>query len=112
MTGRERGSAAVELIGMLPLLLLVALLLWQGLLTLGATNAAEHAARNGSRAASTGGSARSAAMDAVPTWLRDDTAVQRDGGTDVTVRISVPLLVPGVAPAYTVTRTAVLPRTG
>jgi hypothetical protein len=93
-------------------MMLTALLVWQALLITSATTAAEHAARNASRAISTGASIETAALDAVPSWLRDDTAVQRSGGGAVTVRITVPLVAPGVGSPWTVSRTADLPGTG
>jgi hypothetical protein len=109
----EQGTAAVELIGMLPLMLLAALLVWQALLITSAATAAEHAARNASRAASTAQPVDAAGLSAVPSWLRDDTLVQRDSGsTEVTVRITVPLVAPGLASPWTVVREADLPRTG
>lgn len=108
----DRGSAAVELAGMLPLMLLAAVLVWQALLITSTTNAAEHAARNASRAAAMGEAAQPAALAAVPTWLRDDARVQRRGPTAVTVEITVPLVAPGVSSPWRISRDAELPRTG
>jgi pilus assembly protein CpaE len=109
---RDRGSAAVELVGMLPLLLLAAVLVWQALLVTSVTTAAEHAARNASRAAAMGDAAQPAALAAMPAWLRDDARVQRSGPTAVTVEIGVPLVAPGVSSPWRISRAAVLPRTG
>ena len=109
----DRGSAAVELAGMLPLLLLTAVLVWQVLLIVSTATAAEHAARNASRAVGVGGRAGPAGRAALPAWLRDDATIEAGGGTAVTVRIAVPVVAPGVTlPSWTVSRDAVLPATG
>lgn len=112
MIRRERGSTAVELAGMLPMLLLVALFAWQALMVAFTVTAAENAARSGSRAEGRGDDGRATAFESLPSWLREDAQVEIDGEL-VEVRVPVPLVVPGVSlGGATVARTAELPSTG
>jgi pilus assembly protein CpaE len=96
----DRGQAALETVGVLPLILLVLLLLWQFLLV-GFTwmltgNAADDAGRRLAVHDSDRG-VRAAALGAVPDgWHRDaDVAISRRDGS-VTVTLSTPLLAPGL----------------
>lgn len=89
----ESGTAAVEFIGALPWMILAALVAWQLLLIGAAASAAENAARNGSRAASTGGQAAEAAVDSLPGWLQDGSTVEV-AGTRVGVTLEVPIVAP------------------
>ena len=105
----QRGSAALEFLGALPLLLLAALMGWQLLLVTFTATAAENAARAASRANGTGGDGEDKGMDALPSWLRDEASVAMSGDkADVTV--TVPIVFPGVSTdAWTVTRSAEIP---
>ena len=109
----ERGSAVLELLGLLPLLLLVVLAVVQGFLTLAAVSSADAAARAGARVLSRGDSPAAAARasrTATTPWLRDDTSfsVERDGVA--VVRVRVPVLIPQLGGhLYDVTRRAWLP---
>jgi hypothetical protein len=105
---------AIELLGVLPLLLLVALAGWQILLAAFTATSAQDAARTGSRAAGIGRDGSSAATDALSPWLRGraHVTIAHDNPQHVTVKIDVPILVPGLTTnALTVTRTAELPST-
>lgn len=86
MRRRERGQAAVELLGGLPLLLGFGLVAFQ-LLSVGyAAVLAGTAAEAGALALAGGGEARSAARDAVPGWSRARMVV-RVGKGEVRVRM-------------------------
>lgn len=108
---RERGSASVELMGMMPLLLLAAFAGWQILLVAFTATSAENAARTASRAESRGEGGEQAGREAVSTWLRDGTTVEVDG-TKATVRIRVPIVVPLISSdQLAVSGTAEMPET-
>ena len=92
----ERGQASVELLGMLPLLLLSALLVWQLLLAGYAVTSAENAARNASRAEALGEDGEDAARDSLSFGL-EDGAVVRIEGDRATVRVRVPIVAPGIS---------------
>jgi hypothetical protein len=105
----ERGSASVELMGILPLLLLAGLTAWQILLAAMTVTSAENAARAASRAEGRDDRGAEVGRDALPLWLRDQAEVQLSG-TKATVVIEVPIIVPGLSTgALTVSRSAELP---
>lgn len=102
----ERGVIySTEFAGMLPLLLIAALAMWQLLLIMGVINAAESAARAGAREGDS-----QAAVEALPEWAQPHGDAWRhpDGacepahpdqdetGERVNVCVTVPLLTPGV----------------
>jgi len=106
---RERGQVSVELLGMLPLLLISALLVWQLLLAGYAVNSAENAARNASRAEGLGKDGEEAAKDSLSFGLEKGAKVQIDGDK-ATVSVRVPIVAPGVSSGdLTVERDAELP---
>ena len=107
----QQGTASVELLGILPLLLVVALACWQLLLGAFTATAAQDAARTGSRAAALGHSdARTAAVAALPSWLRDGATASVAGDGRVRLRVRVPIVMPGLSSAsLTVSRSAQLP---
>lgn len=85
----ERGQASVELLGALPVVLLVGAVLLQ-LLALGYSAAlAGTAAEAGALAAAGGGDAGAAARAAIPGWSRAGLRVQAGAGR-VTVRLRPP----------------------
>ena len=94
--GAERGQASVELLGLLPLLLAVALaaaqLLAMGYSSVLAGNAAEAAAL----ALAGGGDPEAAARQALPGWSRKRLEVAVKGG-DVRVRLRPPVLIAPLA---------------
>ena len=91
----ERGVAAVEFMGVISYLLFAALAAWQLLLAGAVVTAAENAARTGSRKATLGEDGASAAVEALPSWLRPG-ADARASGTKVTISVPVPVILPGL----------------
>jgi hypothetical protein len=91
---REEGTASVELVAVVPLLLLAVFVAAQLGLVGHSLWSAGVAARAGARAALVGGDARAAARSALPPSLRAGARVE-DAGT-VTVRVPVPRLLPGL----------------
>ncbi|MCT9138004.1 MULTISPECIES: TadE/TadG family type IV pilus assembly protein [Streptomyces] len=96
--GRDRGQVAIEYIGFLPILLLVALAAVQlGLIAYTAQQAGT-AARTGARSASLDGPYLADCQAAVSSWLADGTDCGASPGADevtVTVTVQIPSLVPG-----------------
>ncbi len=90
----EDGSAVVDFVITLPLLVLAAVLGVQVFLFFAAVTAAEHAALEGARAHSEGRNGRRVAYEAVMPLLREGTRVS-DGCDSVTVRIAVPVVATG-----------------
>ncbi|MCW2988865.1 MAG: pilus assembly protein [Solirubrobacterales bacterium] len=91
---REEGTASVELIAVVPFLLLAVLAAVQLALAGQALWSASVAARAGARAALVGSEATAAARRALPPSLRDGAKVEDAG--DVSVRVPVPRLFPGL----------------
>ncbi|MEU6469050.1 TadE/TadG family type IV pilus assembly protein [Streptomyces massasporeus] len=96
--GRDRGQVAIEYIGFLPILLIVALGAVQlGLIAYTAQQAGT-AARTGARSASLDGPYETDCRAAVSSWLADETSCPAAiGGDEVTVTatVQIPSLVPG-----------------
>ncbi len=92
--GTERGTASVELIGVLPALLLVVLIAAQLVAAGYALWSAALAARAGARAELVDRDGAAAATEALPTLLRSRARV-RDGDA-VSVSVPVPSLLPGL----------------
>lgn len=113
--GRDRGQVALEYLGFLPLLLLVAM----GALQLGlaayAANQAGTAARAGARTAASydaHGDPEAVARGAVSDWLSGDGfGYSQRGGRDITatVQVKVPSVVPGLD-GWVAKRSATMPR--
>jgi hypothetical protein len=91
---REKGTASVELVAVVPLLLLAVLAAAQIALAGQALWSASVAARAGARAALVGGEAMAAARRALPPSLREGSQVEGSG--EVSVRVLVPRLLPGL----------------
>ncbi|MFF5963726.1 TadE/TadG family type IV pilus assembly protein [Streptomyces collinus] len=95
---RDRGQVAIEYIGFLPILLIVALGAVQlGLIAYTAQQAGT-AARTGARSASLEGPYEADCRAAVSSWLADETScLSAPGGDEVTVTatVQIPSLVPG-----------------
>lgn len=89
-----RGSVVVEYLGILPLLLVVAMLILQGLTAVTVSTAAEDAARMAARAAARGDDPLAAARSSLPGWLDgriEDLDVTTDGPlVTATIDVSIP----------------------
>ncbi|WP_369273132.1 TadE/TadG family type IV pilus assembly protein [Streptomyces sp. R11] len=97
--GRDRGQVAIEYLGFIPILILVAMAGIQiGLIAYTAQQAGT-AARAGARAASLEpGAAQEGCQNAVSGWLADGTACSEAAGGDevtVTATVEIPSIVPG-----------------
>jgi hypothetical protein len=91
-----RGQATVELVGILPLAVLVALAVGQLLAAGAARELAGNAAEAGAVAILQGGDPSAAARDALPGWS-DDRADVRVDGRIVRVRLRPLGVIPGMA---------------
>jgi hypothetical protein len=103
--GNPPGQASVELVGMLPLCLIVALGAGQLLAAGAAAEAAGTAAQAGAMALLQGGDAQDAARRAAPGWSRERLGVTVDGRR-VRVRVTPRSVVPGAAALLVATRAA------
>ena len=92
-----RGQASVETVLLLPLLALIALAAWQGLVAAWALVSVQDAAHAGARAAMVGEPVRAVVARALPARLRSGMVVVRRSGS-VTVRVQMPSIVPGFSP--------------
>lgn len=107
----QSGQASAELLGMLPYLLLAIMFTWQVLLGAWAYTQASNAARTASRVHGRSDDAdpRKAARNALSPPLRRGMAFRMKGDR-ATVKVRIPILVPGVSAADLVaTRSAELP---
>lgn len=96
MSARERGQASVELVALLPLLAVLAGVLWQATIAGQAVWLAGSAARAAARASAIGADGRGAARRVLPARLEHELAVTRvRGAGDVRVTISIPAIVGG-----------------
>src|ERR687894_1435725 len=93
----EHGQASVELVALLPLMAVLAGLLWQGVVAGQAVWLAGSAARAAARASAVGADERAAARRVLPARLRRGLVVRRDGAAagGVRVGIAVPAIVGG-----------------
>ena len=92
---RDQGQASIELLGVLPLLGVVALAAWQ-LVVLGESWwLAGVAARAAGRAAVVGTDTRAAARAALPDGWGGRVAVRVGDGSALVVRVSVPMVIGG-----------------
>ncbi|MEP6954850.1 MAG: pilus assembly protein [Solirubrobacteraceae bacterium] len=89
----ERGQASVELVGVLPLVVIVGALLWQAVLTGQAVWLSGSAARAAARAAAVGGDPAAAARRTLPPRLERGLRVR--AGDGVRVVIGVPAVIGG-----------------
>jgi hypothetical protein len=102
---RERGQASLELLGLLPLLVAVALAAAQ-LLAVGYSSVlAGNAAESGALALAGGGDPRSGARDALPGWSRARARVSVSGG-EVRVALRPPALLRALADRLEVSASA------
>ncbi|MFD3332638.1 TadE/TadG family type IV pilus assembly protein [Streptomyces sp. NPDC058700] len=101
----DRGQVAVEFLGMVPIILLTLVLLWQVVLVGYTYTLAGNAADEAARAAAVGDDCGEAAMRHLDgPWRSGAEPVCSEGGGVVTavVTIRVPVLVPGVGGLFDV----------
>jgi pilus assembly protein CpaE len=94
---QDAGQAVVELPGIFLMIMLVMALLWQGGLMTVTWTLAGHAASEAARAAAVGADVDAAARRPLPGPWQDGLSVSRSG-SQVTVRLKAPLLMPGARP--------------
>jgi hypothetical protein len=107
----ERGQASAELMGMIGWLLLVTLIVWQVSLAAWTYTQVSNAARTASRVEGRGGDAEKAARNALSRPLRRTIEAIRIDGDRATVKVRMPIVLPGVMTTekLTATRSAELP---
>jgi pilus assembly protein CpaE len=112
LTG-ERGQAAVDFAGVLPIFLLVVITLWQVGLMGYSYVVAGHAAREGARQLAvdpTDGPKefpyRDVAREELPGAWRKGAQIKKEGAVSVRVNVNVPLFIPGVKTPWRVGSTA------
>ena len=86
----ERGQASVEFVALLPLLAVVAGLLWQAVVAGQAVWLAGSAARAAARASAVGADPRAAARRVLPARLRAGLAIRSHDHGGVRVAIAIP----------------------
>jgi hypothetical protein len=92
---RQRGQASVELVAVLPIVALLSVVLWQGVLAGEAAWLGGSAARAAARAQAVGGDPLAAARRVLPANLERGVAVHADQDGAVRVSIPVPFAVGG-----------------
>jgi hypothetical protein len=107
----ERGQASAELMGMMIWLLLVTLIVWQVCLAAWTYTQVSNAARTGSRVEGRGGDGEKAAKNALADPLKKSIQKIKVEGDRATVKVRMPILLPGVMTTdkLTATKTAELP---
>jgi len=106
---RESGQAAVELLGALPVLLLIGLAVGQLLAVGYAAVLAGNAAESGALALAARADAQASVRKALPGWSRAGASVAVDRGR-VTVRLRPPALLPALGRRLEVTSSAAVAR--
>ena len=91
----EAGQVSVEFAGLLLWLLLAALFIWELLLVTWAFNQASNAARTASRVDARGGDYAKAGRHALSPSLREGAVVTMSG-EKATVRVRIPIILPGL----------------
>jgi hypothetical protein len=108
----QRGQASVELLGIVPWLLVAALLAWQLMLTAYTAVSVGNAARTASRVESRGGDAMEAGRLALPGILEDGSSVELEE-EEASVTANVPILIPGISSdRISITKSATFPGSG
>jgi pilus assembly protein CpaE len=101
----QDGQAAVELVGLLPLVVAVALAILQALAAGVAVELAGHAAHSGAVALAEGRDGAAAARDALPGWARSRMRVEVSRSR-VHVDVTPPSLLPGAGARLVASATA------
>src|SRR3954447_7833872 len=91
----ERGQATVELVAIVPAFVVACAIAWELVLAGHTAWLTAGAARAAARAVAVGGDGRAAARRALPASLSRGLLVSSAGKGRVTVRVAVPLVVPG-----------------
>ncbi|CAM5547320.1 TadE/TadG family type IV pilus assembly protein [Streptomyces xanthochromogenes] len=111
--GRDRGQTVIEFIGVVPLILLLLVALWQcalvGYAFVLAGNAADEGARAGAAAENGGAACQAAALREVPSSLQAGPPACGADGTGMygaKVTLKIPILVPGVLNGFSIEGTA------
>ncbi|MFJ1899309.1 MULTISPECIES: TadE/TadG family type IV pilus assembly protein [unclassified Streptomyces] len=113
---RERGQAAIEYLGFIPLLLLVGLCAIQLGIAAYTVNQAGTAARVAARTAGQddpAGSPEQAGASAISGWLADGLSWGSSSGADevtYTARVDIPSVIPGLDSLGQATRSSTMPR--
>jgi hypothetical protein len=94
-TDRERGQASIELVAAVPVVLLLAAVVWQLALAGHTAWLTASAARAGARADAVGRDPASAARSALPRSLEQGLEIERLGAGGVRVSVRVPILLGG-----------------
>jgi TadE-like protein len=107
----ESGQASAELMGMLFWLMLVTVIVWQIALAAWTYTQVSNAARTASRVEGRGGDPKKAARNALSTPLQKNIEKIEIDGDRATVKVRMPLLIPGLLTTkeLTATRSAELP---
>ena len=107
----QSGQASAELMGMIWWLLLVTVIVWQICLATWTYTQASNAARTASRVEGRGGDAKKAARNALSDPLQKNIEKIEIDGERATVKVRMPLLIPGLLTTdeLTATRSAELP---
>ena len=107
----QSGQASAELMGMLFWLLTVTLILWQVALAAWTYTQVSNAARTASRVEGRGGDAEKAARNALSDPLEKNVESIKIEGDRATVKVRMPLLIPGLLTTkqLTASRSAELP---
>ena len=92
-TSGERGQATVELVGVLPLLVVLGFAVWQAAVAGQALWMAGSAARAAARAEALGADPAPAARAVLPPRLEDGLRVRARGGGGVAVTLRIPAVV-------------------
>lgn len=96
----ERGQATLEFAGMIPIVLFLMILLWQialwGVSAAYTSHAADAGAREAGIQTSSTVDVQSAALDAVPKWIRSGMEVHRTADSTVKVTGKLPMLLPSI----------------
>jgi len=109
----DEGTAVVELVGVVTMLLIVTMLCVQGLFISQVGAVAQQAARDGARAHAVGHDPETAAREQIPGWATVESISVTDAGDArrVAVTLRVPIVLPGItSQSFVVSRDAVLPR--
>jgi hypothetical protein len=105
--GRDRGSASLELVGLLPVVLLLGLLALQAGVAMWTMTSTAEAAREAARASSLGADPYAAAEGSLPAALHVKSLHSAGAGHGIRLTVDVPRIF--LLPRFEVSREAILP---